>query len=317
MAVAPVGGGASDGKGGGRTRRNAALALTVAAAGWLAATAVAQAAVRPSYASASQPAAALAAATTQTATTPGTTTPSTTTPSTTTPTTTTPATTATPAVPPPALRPRPRRKPNPYNVTTRLAVALVQKPVYRRPTVHSEVVKDLSFYTPDYEALQTYRFIAARRVGRTLWEHIDVPMRPNGQTGWVKRSWLGPVRTVHTLIVVKRDKHRLWVYRFGRLIFTSPVGVGNPASGWSTPPGHFWIDEGFTSTDPFYGPWAFGTTDYSNDTQFPDGSIVGIHGTNAPWLIPGNPSHGCVRLRDTNIVKLKPLVGIGTAVWIE
>jgi lipoprotein-anchoring transpeptidase ErfK/SrfK len=206
---------------------------------------------------------------------------------------------------------------NPYDVITRFAVANVQKPIYRQPNVRSRVVNRLSFYTTDNEALQTYRFIAARRVRGTLWEHIDVPMRPNGQTGWVKRVWLGPVKTADTLIVVKRRLERLWVYRRGVLIFTSPVGVGNWASGWATPPGHFWIDQGFTSTDPFYGPWAFGTTDFSNDTDFPDGSIVGIHGTNAPWLIPGDPSHGCVRLQDPEILKLKPLVGIGTAVWIE
>ncbi len=206
---------------------------------------------------------------------------------------------------------------NPYDVITRFAVANVQKPIYRQPDVHSRLVNKLSFYTTDTEALQTYRFIAAKRVHGVLWEHIDVPMRPNGQTGWVKRAWLGPVKTADTLIIVKRRLERLWVYRRGVMIFTSPVGVGNWASGWATPPGHFWIDQGFTSTDPFYGPWAFGTTDFSNDTQFPDGSIVGIHGTNAPWLIPGDPSHGCVRLQDPEILKLKPLVGIGTAVWIE
>ncbi len=313
MRAAPAVGGAPDDVSEGRTRRRAALAVvlavTLAAAGFLTAVGVARAAGTSTT------------TTTTTTTTPVSTTPTTTTPTTTTPTTTTPVTTTTttPATTTPVSAPRrkPPAKRNPYDVLTHYAVALVQKPVYRRPTVHSEVVKDLSFYTPDFEALQTYRFIAARRVGHTLWEHIDVPMRPNGQTGWVKRSWLGPVRTADTLIIVKRDKHRLWAYRRGKLIFTSPVGTGNPAMGWSTPPGHFWIDEGFTSTDAFYGPWAFGTTDYSNDTQFPDGSIVGIHGTNAPWLIPGYPSHGCVRLRDVNIVKLKPLVGIGTAVWIE
>ncbi len=215
-----------------------------------------------------------------------------------------------------AATPRAAAK-NPYDVITRFAVANFQKPIYRQPTVRSGVVNHLSFYTPDNEALQTYRFIAAKRVRGTLWEHIDVPMRPNGQTGWVKRAWLGPVKTADTLIVVKRSLERLWVYRRGVMIFTSPVGTGNVASGWATPPGHFWIDQGFTSTDPFYGPWAFGTTDFSNDTQFPDGSVVGIHGTNEPWLIPGDPSHGCVRLQDPEILKLKPLVGIGTAVWID
>ena len=34
-------------------------------------------------------------------------------------------------------------------------------------------------------------------------------------------------------------------------------------------------------------------------------------------LIPGDPSHGCVRLKDADILKLKKYVSfIGTAVWI-
>lgn len=212
---------------------------------------------------------------------------------------------------------KPPTRPKQFDVVTHFATANVSRPIYRRPSTRARVLRRLAFYTPDGEALQTYRFITSRRIGRTLWERIDVPMRPNGQTGWVKRAWLGPVRTSHTLIVVRRALEELFVYRAGRLIFTAPVGVGNVANRWSTPPGRYWIAEAFASTDPFYGPWAFGTTDYANDTEFPDGSIVGIHGTDAPWLIPGDPSHGCVRLKDQDILKLKNLVGIGTAVWIQ
>ncbi len=208
-----------------------------------------------------------------------------------------------------------------YNVLTRFAVAQVAMPVYRQPSTHAPVLRKLAYYTPDSEALQTYRFLTSRRIGRTLWEKIAVPMRPNGQTGWVKRSWLGAVQTSNTLIVVSESREQLFVYRRGREIFSAPVGVGNTSGSYgtttSTPTGHFWIAEAFASTDPFYGPWAFGTTDYASDTEFPDGSIVGIHGTNEPWLIPGDPSHGCVRLKNPDILKLKSLVGIGTAVWIE
>src|SRR4029077_4736340 len=106
----------------------------------------------------------------------------------------------------------------------------------------------------------------------------------------------------HTLIVVSEKFFTLTVYRRGKLIFKTPVGIGhfsNPF--WPTPTGHFWIAEQFPSSDPFYRPWAFGTTDYATNTDFPDGSIVGIHGTSEPWLIPGDPSHGCIRLKDVDI----------------
>lgn len=204
-----------------------------------------------------------------------------------------------------------------YDVTTKFAIAEGESPIYRQPNTHSGVMNRLAFYTPDSEALQTYQFLGSRRVGATLWEHIAVPMRPNGQTGWVKRSWLAATQVVHTLIVVNIPTETLTVYKYGREIFTAPVGTGDIANGWGTPTGHFWIAEAFPSSDPFYGPWAFGTTDRANDTDFPDDSIVGIHGTNEPNLIPGDPSHGCIRLTDADILKLKPLVTIGTPVWIQ
>jgi L,D-transpeptidase catalytic domain len=219
----------------------------------------------------------------------------------------------------PKPKPKPKPRPNPkssiYNVTTKVAIAIGEDPVYRHPSTKSAVLKDLSFYTPDGEALQTYRFVASRQVKRTLWEKIDVPMRPNGQTGWVKRSWLGAALISHRLVLIQQSRRTLTVYDHGKQIFTIPVGVGKPTT--PTPFGHFWIAEGFPSSDAFYGPWAFGTTDYAADTEFPDGSIVGIHGTDQPWLIPGNPSHGCIRVKDPDILKLRTLVSVGTAVWIE
>lgn len=203
-----------------------------------------------------------------------------------------------------------------YNITTRFAIAQAEMPIYHQPSVKSGVLNKLAFYTPDNEALQTYQFVASKRVGNTVWEKIDVPMRPNGQSGWVKQSWLQAPQVSHKLIVVNTGTETLTVYNHGKLIFTAPVGTGNTALGWNTPPGHFWIAEAFPSNDPVYGPWAFGTTDRAANTDFPDDSIVGIHGTNEPQLIPGDPSHGCIRLTDENILKLKPLVGIGDPVWV-
>jgi lipoprotein-anchoring transpeptidase ErfK/SrfK len=232
---------------------------------------------------------------------------------------------------------KPPPPPSRYDVVTQVATANYVRWAHRLPTLDSGVVKKLAFYTPDQQALQTYRIITQRRIKLVLpllagshkhkkprhkvewvvWDQIAIPGRPNGQTGWVQSSWLGSVMTSHTLIVVSTEKELMSVYRNGKLIFTAPVGTGDLANKTTTPRGHFWIAEEFPSSDPFYGPWAFGTTDYATDTEFPDGSIVGIHGTNEPWLIPGDPSHGCVRMKDPDILKLKRLVGIGTAVWIQ
>jgi lipoprotein-anchoring transpeptidase ErfK/SrfK len=52
-------------------------------------------------------------------------------------------------------------------------------------------------------------------------------------------------------------------------------------------------------------------------TDWPDGGFVGIHGTNEPELIPGRVSHGCVRMRNSDIVRLAELMPVGTPILIR
>ncbi len=80
--------------------------------------------------------------------------------------------------------------------------------------------------------------------------------------------------------------------------------MGKPST--PTPPGRFWVREKFPVNPPvpLYGPYAIGTSDYSTtETDWPGGGIIGIHGTDQPNLIPGDPSHGCVRLQNPEITK--------------
>ncbi len=198
---------------------------------------------------------------------------------------------------------------------TVVAEARVAGPVRRAPGRRARVITKLRFFTQDQQAVQTYLVIAERRIHRAHWVLIELPMRPDGTIGWVPRSYLAQFITNREEIVVNRAAHTLVLCRGGKAIFHARVGNGKPST--PTPAGHFWITEAFTSTNPFYGPFAFGTSDYAHDTQFLDGSVVGIHGTNSPWLIPGAPSHGCVRLQDPEILKLSKLVTIGAGVWIQ
>ena len=85
------------------------------------------------------------------------------------------------------------------------------------------------------------------------------------------------------------------------------------------PAGRFWIREKFTvaGSGRDLGPRAFGTADYSVLTDWPGGGVVGIHGTNQPELIPGRPSHGCIRVPNDAIVQLYALMPIGTPLLIN
>ncbi len=149
------------------------------------------------------------------------------------------------------------------------------------------------------------------------WLHILQPAKPHAVAGWVPARFMTPLTQVHTRLVVDRVAERATLYRDGRPIWRAGVGVGKPST--PTPPGSYWIREKFTvSGDGLYGTRAFGTSDYSPyETDWPEGGIVGIHGTNEPQLIPGDPSHGCIRVRNPDIERLYRLMPVGTPLVIR
>jgi lipoprotein-anchoring transpeptidase ErfK/SrfK len=147
--------------------------------------------------------------------------------------------------------------------------------------------------------------------------HIRLPVLPNGRTGWVRRSALGGYRFVHTRLVVDRTKLTATLFKNRQPIFHAPVGVGTPAA--PTPAGEFYVRlklAGFN--DPFYGPVAYGTNARSTVlTDWPGGGYIGIHGTNMPELVPGRVSHGCIRMRNEDILKLSALMPVGTPLIVR
>lgn len=144
------------------------------------------------------------------------------------------------------------------------------------------------------------------------WLHIRIPMRPNGRTGYVPADMLSQLYVVRTRLVIDRAAKRSKLYKNGRMIWQAPVGIGK--AGTPTPRGNFWVREILKGDGGVYGTWAFGTSAYSSISDWPNGGVVGIHGTNQPGLIPGTPSHGCVRVRNNKINQLRRLMPIGTPV---
>jgi hypothetical protein len=150
------------------------------------------------------------------------------------------------------------------------------------------------------------------------WLKIRIPGRPNGRTGWVREEQMSNLKVVKTHLTIDRKALKATLKKNGKTIWTSRVGVGRP--GLETPAGKFWIRERLSNLggSPVYGPWAFGTSAYSDKlTDWPGGGVVGIHGTNQPELIPGRPSHGCVRVPNRRINKLAKLMPIGTPLLIK
>jgi hypothetical protein len=189
------------------------------------------------------------------------------------------------------------------------------------PSVHARAVGRLRFLTADgLGQAQIYSASRQERVPKTgvLWTDISLPQRPNGTTGWVRASALGPLHVVYGQLVIDRARLRATLYnRNAHAIWSAPIGIGRPSL--PTPAGHFYVLEKLRAiAGTTYGPFAFATSAYAPTlTEWPGGGVVGIHGTNQPQLIPGDPSHGCIRLRNGDITTLWHLLKIGTPIDIK
>jgi len=185
------------------------------------------------------------------------------------------------------------------------------------PTPTSRYIARTRYYTED-DFPEVYVVLTSwRDPDGELWYRIRVPGRPNGRLGWVRAEAMEYLRLVRTRLVINRRLLSASLYRSGRRIWFSRIGVGKFST--PTPPGRFWIRERIKVNPEtgLYGPWAFGTSAYAPRlTDWPGGGVIGIHGTNQPQLIPGRPSHGCIRVPNFAIRRLAALLPIGTPVLI-
>ncbi|HEY3051574.1 MAG TPA: L,D-transpeptidase family protein [Gaiellaceae bacterium] len=185
------------------------------------------------------------------------------------------------------------------------------------PSRSARAIAAITFRTPELyrNAIQVLNGIRYRN-GKT-WVRIRLTVLPNGTTGWVPRGALAGFQAIHTRMVIVQRALRATLYRRGRPIFSAPVGVGQPQ--WPTPRGEFYVREKLSGySAPAYGPRAFGLNARSTKlTDWPGGGFIGIHGTDAPQILPGRVSHGCVRMRNPAILRLFRLMPLGTPVSIR
>jgi lipoprotein-anchoring transpeptidase ErfK/SrfK len=149
------------------------------------------------------------------------------------------------------------------------------------------------------------------------WYRVQLPIKPNGVTGFVRASAVGtgPVRS---RVVVDLSAKRLTLYRRGRAVLHAPVAVGSPAT--PTPLGRYYVNQRLIPPDPGgpYGPAAIGISAYSNVlTGWAQGGPIAIHGTNEPWSIGHAVSNGCIRVHNDVLKRLFQVTPAGTPVVIR
>lgn len=114
-----------------------------------------------------------------------------------------------------------------------------------------------------------------------------------------------------TSIVVDKSDFRLYLVKEDVLVVSYPVATGRRSM---ETPARLWKVGQKYHTDPksVYGPRKMRLYKQSG-SSFVYTSYL-IHGTNEPWVIGTKASHGCIRMYNADVLKLFPLVPVGTLV---
>jgi lipoprotein-anchoring transpeptidase ErfK/SrfK len=209
----------------------------------------------------------------------------------------------------------------------------VLHPVGTQTAAYAAVVKHptRAFRKPAGPALATFRKLNENGYPTTFsivgaivnatcdasWYRVQLPMRPNGVTGYVRPAAVD-VQQVKTKIEVDLSRRELSFYRASKLVLRTPVAVGTSAT--PTPSGRVYVNQRILTTNPNgpYGPGALGISAFSDVlTGWAQGGPIGIHGTNAPWSIGHAASNGCIRVPNDTLKRLFAMTPGGTPVVIH
>ena len=148
------------------------------------------------------------------------------------------------------------------------------------------------------------------------WIEVFLPTRPNGSTGFVRADQV-TVETHTYRVRIELGAHRMQVFEGAEQLMDVPIGVGTGET--PTPGGLFYIRSLIASTNPVYGPYAYGLSGFSEVHESFNGGPgdIGIHGTDDPSGVGTDVSNGCIRLRNEDITRLAPILPYATPVEIR
>lgn len=195
--------------------------------------------------------------------------------------------------------------------------------VVTRPTVARRSpggVRIARFARTNVNGVQTVFGVLGARVRRDCevdWYRVQLPLRPNGITGWVRAD---DVRrfSVRTRVVVDLSDRRVTVYRGRAVALEVRAAIGKPET--PTPTGRYYVNQRLLAGDPL-GPWGPGGVGISAFSpvlvDWVQGGPIAIHGTNQPRSIGEAVSNGCVRISNYHLLELMRLAPEGTPVEIR
>ncbi|MEB3826512.1 L,D-transpeptidase [Phormidium sp. CCY1219] len=170
--------------------------------------------------------------------------------------------------------------------------------------------------------------VSASNLGTSEFEWVPIPepeLPPLGDySKFIPFEQLYPGQTpLQTHLVIRLSERRVYLYRNDRLQTSYPIAVGK--AGWETPTGSFEVMQ--MQRDPIWEhPWT-GEIVYPGPNNplgarwigfWTDGrDFIGFHGTPNEELVGQAVSHGCIRMRNQDILALYSQVDIGTPVTVE
>ncbi len=200
--------------------------------------------------------------------------------------------------------------------TGRLVAPVVARAAPRKSAKRRMVLQPIAPFAQGPTTLLITRSVVKKDV---RWVEVYLPKRPNGSRGWIPADVLS-LSTTPVRVLIDLGDRRLTVYRKGRRAFSARIAVGAAAT--PTPRGrYFAIAETVRTGVPgaFLGPLVLPLTGFSETlNEFAGGNgRVAIHGTSLPALIGSAVSHGCIRMRNKDIVRVAAAARAGTPVSIR
>lgn len=200
--------------------------------------------------------------------------------------------------------------------TSYAAVVRKRAIAFRRPG-KSELAR---FGPLNVNGVPTVFAVLAKRVDRhcgVSWYRVQLPIKPNGITGWV-RPYAVRLVPLRTRIQVDLSARRVTLFVRGREVLSTRAAIGSPRT--PTPTGRYYVNQRLVPTDasgPF-GPGAIGISAFSEVlTGWVQGGPIAIHGTNRPDLLGRAISNGCIRVRNDLLRRLFRRAPAGTPVTVR
>lgn len=187
--------------------------------------------------------------------------------------------------------------------------------VHRRPSRESSTIGSLPAGSKYYQVGIAAWVERVSSDGR--WGRVEIPYIWPRRDGWIPLKGLRR-STTHVEVQVDLSRHRVTVEKFGKVLYRFGAATGARSS--PTPPGEYFV----TDRIPFpaggsFGSFAFGISGIQPNLPagWSGGDQLAIHGTNQPSTIGTSASAGCLRVSESSLHRLLPLLQLGTPVVIH